>query len=128
VQPRGWKVLTGETIAPHDIMFVSPNGVSLSLSVTPVTYNELPTLFAEMSQREREFGVRSDIQTLYFRGNPAARREVKMIKTEALVTDFVTNHIAHQIFCEVPQECYELYRPALLKLIETYQPLSITQR
>ena len=52
------------------------------------------------------------------------RRELELMKTKVLAIDFVKDHIAHQIFCEVPAELFAEYRPALLRLIETYQPLS----
>jgi hypothetical protein len=122
VRPSGWRVLTGADIAPYDVTLVSPNGVNISLSATPVTYNDLPTLFAEMSKREREFGVQANIETFYFHGQPAARREVRMMRSQAVVIDFVTNRVAHQIFCNVPLEVLEQYRPMLLKLVDTYQP------
>ena len=46
------------------------------------------------------------------------------MKTKALIIDLVKDRIAHQIFCEVPAELFDLYRPTLLKLIETYQPIA----
>lgn len=122
IRPTGWKVLTGADIAPYDVTLASPNGVTISLSATPVTFDSLPALFAEMSKREREFGVQSEIKTFYFHGQPAARREVRMMRSQAVVIDFVTNRVAHQIFCNVPLELLESYRPPLFKLIETYQP------
>jgi len=33
------------------------------------------------------------------------------MKTKVLAIDFVKDHIAHQIFCEVPGELFEQYRP-----------------
>ena len=122
VRPSDWRVLTGADIAPYDVTFISPNTINISVSATPVAYNDLPALFAEMSRREREFGVHTDVQTFYLHGIPAARREVQMVKTKTLVIDFVSNRVAHQIFCEVPLEDFEQYRPTLLKFIETYQP------
>ena len=128
VQPTGWRVQTGEDVAPYDVCFASPNGVTVSLSAARVAFDDLPTLFAEMIKREREYGAQSEIQTAYFHGRPAARREVRLLRTQALVIDFVTNHVAHQIFCNVPLECFEQYKPALLKLVETYQPNNPPQR
>ncbi|TAN36316.1 MAG: hypothetical protein EPN23_08715 [Verrucomicrobia bacterium] len=128
VRPTGWKVLTGEDIAPYDVTLASPNGVNISLSATPVNYDDLPTLFTAMSKREKEFGVQADIQTLYFHGSPAARREVRMMRSQAVVIDFVTNRVAHQIFCIIPLESLEQYRPVLMKLVDTYQPRVTTKR
>lgn len=121
-QPAGWRVQTGDEVKPYDVTLISPNSISVSLSAAPVAYNDLPTLFAEMSKREREYGAQSDIQTFYLHGLPAARREVRMMRSKALVIDFVTNHVAHQIFCTIPVECFDQYQPILMKLVETYQP------
>jgi hypothetical protein len=128
VRPAGWRVQTGPDIAPYDVTFASPNGVNISLSATPVPYNDLPTLFAAMSKREQDFGVRAELQTFYFHRQPAARREVRMMRSQAVVIDFVTNRVAHQIFCSVPLELLEQYRPALMKLVDTYQPRGATKR
>jgi hypothetical protein len=122
VWPSGWRVLTGADSAPYDVTLASPNGVSISLSATPVAYNDLPTLFAAMSQREREFGVQAKLQTFYFHGQPATRREVPMMRSRAVAIDFVTNRVAHQIFCNVPLEVLDQYQPALMKLVDTYRP------
>jgi hypothetical protein len=124
VLPGGWRVTMGEDIAPYDLVLTSPNTIRIRLSATRVTYDDLPALFKAMSEREREFGVRAEVQTFYLHGIPAARREVPLMKTKALVIDLVKDHVAHQIFCEVPAELFELYRPTLLKLIDSYQPIA----
>lgn len=124
VLPGGWTVRTGEAVAPYDLTLVSPNRVSVSLSATRVPFDDLPALYKTMGQREREYGVHTEAQPYYLHGIPAARRELELMKTKVLAIDFVKDHIAHQIFCEVPAEVFAQYRPTLLKLIETYQPLS----
>lgn len=122
VLPGGWRVTTGEDISPYDLMLTSPNTVRIRLSAARVSFDDLPALFKSMSEREREFNVRTEVQTFYLHGIPAARREVQLMKTKALVIDLVKDHVAHQIFCEVPIEIYEQYRPILIKFIETYRP------
>ena len=123
VLPAGWTIRTGDEVAPYDLALVSPNRVIVNLSAARVPFDDLPSLFKAMSQREREYSVRSEVQTCFVRGIPAARREMQLMKTRILVVDFVKDHVAHQIFCDVPPELYDQYRPTLLKFIETYQPL-----
>jgi hypothetical protein len=127
VVPGGWRMAMGEEVAPYDLMLTSPNIVRIRFSAAAVPFDDLPALFKDMSARERQYNVRTDIQTFYLHGIPAARREVPLMKTKALIIDLVKDRIAHQIFCEVPAELFDLYRPTLLKLIETYQPLSTNQ-
>ena len=78
------------------------NDELLSLSVTdfhpPETHPRAQAAFKAMSQREREYGLRTEIQTSYLHGIPAARRELDLMKTKVLAIDFVKDHIAHQIF------------------------------
>ena len=124
VLPAGWMIRTGDEVAPYDLTLISPNRVSVSLSAARVPFDDLPSLFKAMSQREREYNVRSEVQTCFIRGVPAARREMQLFKTKILVIDFVKDHVAHQIFCDVPPELFDQYRPTLLKFIETYQPLT----
>ncbi|MCX7010831.1 MAG: hypothetical protein NTY53_26925, partial [Kiritimatiellaeota bacterium] len=124
VLPGGWTMRTGEEVAPYDLTFMSPNRATISLSAVRVAYDELPALFKTMKQREREYSVRTEVQTCFLHGIPAARRELDLMKTRVLVVDFVKDHVAHQIYCEVPAEIFAQYRPTLLKLIETYQPLN----
>ncbi len=127
VMPGGWRMAMGEDVAPYDLMLTSPNIVRIRFSAAAVPFEDLPALFKDMSTRERQYGVRADIQTFYLHGIPAARREVPLMKAKALVVDLVKDRVAHQIFCEVPAELFDLYRPTLLKLIETYQPLTTNQ-
>ncbi len=124
VEPDGWVLQTGPDVAPYDLTLVSPNRVSVSLSAARVPFDDLPTLFKAMSQRERDNNVRTEVQTIYLHGIPAARRELALMKSKVLAIDFVKDRIAHQIFCEMPAELAEQYRPTLLKFIETYQPLT----
>ena len=124
VLPGGWTVRTGEEVAPYDLTLVSPNRVSVSLSAARVPYDDLPTLFKALSRRERDYNVHTELQTYYLHGIPAARRELELMKTKVLAIDFVKDHVAHQIFCEMPGELAAQYRPTLLKLIDTYQPLN----
>ena len=53
-----------------------------------------------------------------------AQPGLALMKSKVLAIDFVKDHIAHQIFCEMPAELAEQYRPTLLKFVETYQPLT----
>lgn len=123
VLPAGWMLRTGEVAAPYDLTLISPNRVCVSMSAARVPFDDLPALFKAMSQREREYNVRTEPQTFFLHGIPAARREVQLFKSHVLVVDFVKDRVAHQIFCDVPPELFDSYRPALLKFIETYQPL-----
>ncbi|MCX6996035.1 MAG: hypothetical protein NTV49_02870 [Kiritimatiellaeota bacterium] len=124
VAPPGWNTLSGEDSAPYDVTFRSPNGISVSLMATPVPYDDLPALYADIDRREREYGIHADIETMYFQNRPAARRVVKLLRSKMIAIDFVADRVAHQLLCEIPTEYYDQYQPALLELLQTYQPLT----
>ncbi len=124
VAPPGWQQFTGEDSAPYDVVFRSPNDVSVSLMTTPVPYDDLPSLYADIDRREREFGIHAEVEAIIFQQRPATRRVVKLLKSKVMAIDFVADHVAHHILCETPTELFDQYQPALLALLQTYQPLT----
>ena len=121
VAPRGWTIRSGDDSAPYDVTFRSPNGISINLMATPVPYDDLPALYADIDRREREFGIHADIETIYFQKKPAARRVVKLLKSKVIAIDFMADRVAHHLLCEIPTDYFDRYQPVLMDLLQTYR-------
>jgi len=123
VAPPGWMIFEGEECAPYDVVFRSPHDVSVSVMATRVAYNDLPSLYDDLERREEEGGIHTDVKVLQFQHRPATERVVQLLKSKVIAIDFVADHVAHHIMLEIPTAYYDQYRPALLELLQTYQPL-----
>ena len=122
VVPPGWRLSHGDDAAPNGIVLRSPNGISVTLTAVRVAYNDLPSLYAEIRNRERDWGVHVEPEAVYFEGHPAVRREVPLGQSRLIVIDFVAGRVAHHLACEIPTPLVEAYRGALMDLLDTYRP------
>lgn len=122
LQPPGWTLGSGDDAVPNGIRLRSPNGVSVTLTASRVSYNDLPSLYNDIRGRERDWGVHIEPEAIYFLGQPAVQREVPLAQSRLIVIDFVANRVAHHLMCEIPAPLVESYRSPLTEWLGTYHP------
>ena len=122
VLPSGWKLAPGDDTAPNGIRLMSPNGISVTLMAARVAYDDLPSLYADIRNREQDWGVHIEPEATYFQGRPAVLREVPLARSRMITLDFLSGRVAHHLTCEIPTPLVEAYRPALMELLNTYRP------
>ena len=124
VPPAGWNRTTAPDCNPYNVVFSSMCGPDISIMASRVSYNDLPTLFKEIEGSEKEYGIRTQVETIRFLGRPAVLRTCDALNSKIFSIDFVDNYVAHHILCGVPPPYYDKYRPVLMSVLETYEPLS----
>lgn len=121
VLPAGWQTATPPESGSYNVVLYGPNGADMSIMATPVDYDDLPSLFKDIEQSERQTSIRTDIEAIRFQGRAAAKRTCKLHHVRVLAIDFVENRVAHHILCTTPPELFEQYEPVLMEIINTYQ-------
>lgn len=121
VPPAGWSTATPPDSGSYSVVFFGPNGADMSIMATPVGYDDLPSLFKDIENSERQTSIRTDFEAIRFQGRSAVRRTCKLHHVRVLAIDFVENRVAHHILCTTPPELFEKYEPALMEVINTYQ-------
>lgn len=122
VRPAGWRMFTPPDSRPYNVIFRGPNQAAVSILVSRVPYNDLPSLMRAIEERERAAGIRTQVEALFFQGMPAVRRTAGLVTARVMSLDFVRDHVAHHILCEAPPELFDRYRPFFEDLLNTYRP------
>ena len=122
VAPAGWQIIAPPNCQPYHVTFRSPNSADLNIMVTPVAYNDLPSLMREIEASERSAGIATHPEAFFFQGQPAVRRIAKLTQSKVLCVDFVREGLAHHVLASTPPEWFDLYYPVLLDVLKTYQP------
>jgi hypothetical protein len=122
VPPAGWQTASRADSSAYSAVFYGPNGADMSIMATPVDYDDLPSLFKDIEESERQSGIRTDFEAFRFQGRPAVRRTCKLHHVRVLTVDFVENRVAHHILFTTPPELFEKYEPVLMEVLNTYQP------
>lgn len=122
VAPAGWRILKPPESDFYNVIFKSPNGADISIMTTPVQYDDLPSLFKDISENERESGIRTEFETIRLKDRPAIRRTCKSLSSRVLAIDFVANRMSHHILCTAPTALYDKYEPVFMEIMDTYKP------
>lgn len=121
VPPAGWRTATPPDSGSYNVVFYGPNGADMSIMATPVDYNDLPSLFKDIEESERQTSIRTDFGAIRFQGRSAVKRTCKLHHVRLMAIDFVENRVAHHILCTTPPDLFEKYEPVLMEVINTYQ-------
>lgn len=121
VPPPGWKTVVRPEGTSYRVAFYGPNGTDLSISATPVRYDNLSELLAEIKATEKQFGIATDEEPFFLEGRPAVRRTVSLHQVKVLAIDFVEDRVAHHIEFACPHEFFDRYRPVVMEVIGTYR-------
>ncbi len=122
VPPKGWNVIMSPRSDPYNAVLEGPNGVSISILAAPVTFNTADELTKSLRDRERESGLATDFQAIYFKKRPAVQRIAQLHTSKIMVVDFVENRVHHHILCSTPPNRFDQYRAALMEVLNTYEP------
>jgi hypothetical protein len=122
VAPAGWRIMRSPESDFYNVIFKSPNGADMSIMTTPVQYNDLPSLFKDISAHERESGIRTEFATIRLKDRQAIRRTCKLFNSRVLAIDFVADRVSHHILCTAPLTLYDKYEPVFMEIINTYEP------
>jgi hypothetical protein len=122
VAPAGWRIYRPPESDFYNVIFKSPNGADMSVMATPVQYDDLPSLFKDITDNERESGIRTEFATIRLKDRQAIRRTCKLFNSRVLAIDFVANRVSHHILCTAPLALYDKYEPVFMEIIDTYQP------
>jgi len=122
VAPAGWRIVRPPESDFYNVMFKSPNGADMSIMATPVQYDDLPSLFKDISAHERESGIRTELATIRLKDRQAIRRTCKLFNSRVLAVDFVANRVSHHILCTAPTTLYDKYEPVFMEIINTFEP------
>jgi hypothetical protein len=121
VCPPGWRIIVSPDSSPYDVVLSSPRGAEISILASPVAYDDLPSLMADIEKAERGFNLHTQKEPIFFQDTPAVRRVCQLLQTKLLAIDFVSDRVAHHIMCSVPPECFDPYYSAFLELLNTYR-------
>jgi hypothetical protein len=121
VPPAGWQTATPPESGSYNVVFYGPNGADMSIMATPVDYDDLPSLFKDVEESERQTGIRTAFEAIRFQGRSAVKRTCKLHHVRVLAIDFVENRVAHHILFATPPEVFEKYEPVLMDVMNTYQ-------
>ena len=122
VAPASWRITTPPLSDFYNVIFKSPNGADISIMVTPVQYDDLPSLFKDIEANERESGIRTEVATIRLKERPAIRRTCKLFNSRVLAIDFAAHRMSHHILCTAPTALYDKYKPVFMEIINTYEP------
>jgi len=121
VPPSGWTVFKPPNSRPYDVIFRGPSGATMSIMVTRVKYNDLPSLMREIEESEKQAGIETKPEAFFFLGQPAVRRVAGLTASKVFCVDFVRDHVAHHIICGTPPTLFDRYYPVLMDVLGTYR-------
>lgn len=121
VVPAGWQTVTPPDSGSYNVVFSGPNGADMSIMATRVDYDDLPSLFKDIEESERQTRIRTAFEAIRFQGRAAVKRTAKLHHVRVLAIDFVENRVAYHILCTTTPDLYEKYEPVLTEVIHTIQ-------
>lgn len=117
--PAGWEQVTGPDAKPYDLTFQNPRGVSISMMATPVKYDDLRQLSADIRRRERERQMSTTLEVIRLGDRQVIQRKVDLGRQQVLALDFVENRVAYHSLCCAPKKFYDTYEPLFLEVVKS---------
>ena len=121
--PPGWKVFSPSSSRPHNVIFAGPNGADIRIMVTRIKHNDMNLLRQEMQTMQDQCGIQLAIEETNFLGRAAFTRKTRLSNVKIFTLDFVQQQVAHHIECGISPELFDTYMPAIMEVLNTYQPL-----
>jgi hypothetical protein len=122
VPPTGWTVVSYPKDRPYSAVIEGPYGITISIMACSVEYNNLQPLLLQLNETEKQFGVDTHIEAVYFLGRPAIQRTSRLHHVKVYSIDFVENYVTHHMLCRIPPDLYDRYLPAITEVLNTYKP------
>ena len=120
VPPADWQIKRRPDCPPYDVVFRGPYATEICIMATPVQYDDLPSLLKDMDRAEQQFDIHTQKEPMFFQAKPV-RRVVRMNHADVFSLDFVSDRVAHHIYCTVPAGEFEAYYSAIVELLNTYR-------
>jgi hypothetical protein len=117
--PAGWEQVTGPDAKPYDLTFQNPRGVMISLMATPVKYDDLRSLTADIRRREKDSQLVTTMDIVRVGDRQVIQRNVRLSRQRILAHDFVENRVAYHALCCAPTKLYETYEPLFLEVLKS---------
>lgn len=119
--PAGWDIVPRSADNFYDVSFVSLGRANLNILATPVDYDDLRGLNADIQRREREYGIHTQLETTRFQNRDAIRRIAQLPQNKLVSYDFVENRMAFHILYEIPNDFAKDYEFALGEVLKTFK-------
>jgi hypothetical protein len=122
VPPRHWVRVAKPVKGMFNAYFRGPYGMDLGIQAVENRGATFESLVARLKQVERSLSADTHMEFAYVGPHRAIRRTAQLFKNKVLMLDFVTGDLAHHIQFAAPPELFDEYEPAILRLMETYEP------
>ncbi len=121
--PAGWMRVGGPEAHPYDLMLHNQRGVSIGIMATPVAYDDLHRLGADIRRRELSRDLLTAQELIRLEGRPVIQRKQRLSTQQVLALVFLAVRVAYHILCAAPREVYEAYEPLFLAVGGTVRPV-----
>lgn len=124
VPPDQWGVQEYPQDPRGKVAFNAPDAnVDLRVLVNAVDFSTVDDLVAFCRSVEGRIGISTNIERVQFGGRAAVKRVFELRGMRMYYIDFLVGNVDHNLAFAAPPRVYEKHLPAVLKSMETYEPI-----